>query len=136
MAEKAEGHEMTNKFVESSPHFKREEFACKFTNLCFMDPEAVDRLEKLRVEFGKPITLSSAYRDSSHPAERTKKFPGYHGKGMAYDILVHGEDAVRILELALKYGYGGIGVNQKGEYSQRFIHLDTRDPKETRIWSY
>ena len=124
------------KFLECSKHFTREEYACKFTNLCFMHPEAVEKLEKLREEYGKPIRLSSAYRDSTHPAERTKKHVGYHAKGMAYDLLVYGSDALRILELALKHGYNGIGVNQRNSHDQRFIHLDIRNTEKSAIWSY
>lgn len=124
--------------VESSLHFSREEFACSFTNNCAMDSEMVEKLEALREEFGQPMRLSSAYRDPKlHPRERTKpNGPGYHGKGMAVDVLIHGPDAIRLLKLAIKHGFNGIGINQRNDFSQRFIHLDTRSPEKSAIWSY
>lgn len=123
--------------VESSPHFSREELACSFTNHCAMDSETMEKLEALREEFGRPMYLSSAYRDPAHPRERTKpNGPGMHGKGKAVDVLIHGPEAIRLLELALKHGFYGIGVNQRGDFSQRFLHLDTRNREKSAIWSY
>jgi len=124
--------------VESSPHFSREELACSFTNSCAMDAATIEKLEALREEFGKPMRLSSAYRDPIlHPRERTKpNGPGMHGQGKAIDVLVYGADAIQLLELALKHGFSGIGVNQRNDFSQRFIHLDTRNPEKSAIWSY
>ena len=124
--------------IESSPHFSREEFACSFTNNCAMDLEMVEKLEVLREEFGQPMRLSSAYRDPKlHPRERLKSNgPGYHGKGMAVDVLIYGADAIRLLKLAIKHGFNGIGINQKNDFSQRFIHLDIRDTEKSAIWSY
>ena len=124
--------------VESSLHFSREEFACSFTNNCAMDSEMVEKLEALREEFGQPMRLSSAYRDPKlHPRERMKpNGPGYHGQGKAVDVLIYGADAIRLLKLAIKHGFNGIGINQKNDFSQRFIHLDTRNPEKSAIWSY
>lgn len=124
--------------IESSPHFSRKEFACSFTNNCAMDLEMVEKLEALREEFGQPMRLSSAYRDPKlHPRERMKpNGPGYHGRGMAVDVLIYGADAIRLLKLAIKHGFCGIGINQKNDFAQRFIHLDTRNPEKSAIWSY
>ena len=48
------------------------------------------------------------------------------------------EDALKLLELAIKLGFTGFGINQKG--SSRFIHLDTLENSSARprptIWSY
>jgi uncharacterized protein YcbK (DUF882 family) len=123
--------------IESSPHFSREELACSFTNNCAMDLEMMEKLEALREEFGQPMRLSSAYRDPSHPRERTKpNGPGYHGQGKAVDVLIYGADAIRLLKLAIKHGFNGLGINQKNDFAQRFIHLDTRKPEKSAIWSY
>jgi zinc D-Ala-D-Ala carboxypeptidase len=124
--------------IESSPHFTREELACSFTNNCAMDLEMMEKLEALREEFGQPMRLSSAYRDPKlHPRERMKpNGPGYHGKGMAVDVLIHGPEAIRLLKLAIKHGFNGLGINQRNDFSQRFIHLDLRKPEKSAIWSY
>ena len=102
-----------------------------------MDASFMRKLEALRLEWGKPIRLSSAYRSVSHPRERTKlNGPGmHHGKkgtgGQAVDVLIERGEAVEFLRLAIKY-FNGIGINQKGE--GRFIHLDDRETPA--IWSY
>ena len=125
--------------VESSKNFSRDELKCSFSGECAIEEDALQKLQALRDEWNKPIKLSSAYRSNSHPRERTKANAGYHhGKngngGMAFDCLIAGEDVVPFIVLAIKHGFKGIGVNQKGEWNQRFIHLDTR--QKYACWSY
>ena len=127
--------------VESSKNFSRDELKCSFSGECAIEEDALNRLQALREEWGKPIKLSSAYRAAHHPRERTKPAgkPGYHhgingNGGMAFDVLIAGEDVVPFIALAIKHGFKGIGVNQKGEWNQRFIHIDTRD--KYACWSY
>jgi uncharacterized protein YcbK (DUF882 family) len=92
------------------------------------------KIESLREEFGKPMRVSSAYRDPvRHPAESRKTVPGYHAQGRALDILVSGNDAWRLVALAMDYELS-VGISQKGPHEHRFIHLDDRP--EPIIWSY
>ena len=97
----------------------------------------MDRLQRLRTMYGKPMRVTSGYRDPSHPIEIKKSRPGAHSSGRAVDIAVRGEDALRLIQLAIQCGFTGIGVQQKGE--GRFIHLDDLSgpdwPRPT-IWSY
>ncbi|MCV5341128.1 hypothetical protein OFC87_29810, partial [Escherichia coli] len=67
----------------------------------------------------------------NHPIERKKVKAGWHNKA-AIDLKVSREVAHKVLELAMKLGIKGIGVNQKGEH--RFIHLDMRPNR--MVWSY
>jgi zinc D-Ala-D-Ala carboxypeptidase len=126
--------------VSESKNFSRDELKCSFSGECEIEEDALQRLQALRDEWGKPIRLSSAYRSAENPRERTKKTgPGYHhgvnGKGgQAFDVLIAGEDVVPFIALAIKHGFKGIGVNQKNEWNQRFIHIDTRD--KYACWSY
>ena len=126
--------------VESSKNFSRDELKCSFSGECAIEEDALEKLQALREEWNKPIRLSSAYRSNSHPRERLKpNGPGYHhGKngngGQAFDCLIAGEDVVPFIALAIKHGFRGIGVNQKGEWNQRFIHIDTR--QKYACWSY
>jgi zinc D-Ala-D-Ala carboxypeptidase len=67
--------------------------------------------------------------------EAKKASPGAHASGLACDIGVQGEEAHRLLALALEAGFTGIGVQQKG--SGRFLHLDTLEGRFTpTVWSY
>lgn len=121
-------------------NFTREELQCKQTFECEMVPSFMDRLQALRIEYGKPMVVSSGYRSPRHSIERNKKRPGSHAMGCAVDIAVSGADALRLIELAIMKGFTGIGVKQTGPHSQRFIHLDDAAPQIWRprphIWSY
>ncbi|KZX61306.1 peptidase M15A [Alcanivorax sp. HI0033] len=98
----------------------------------------MEKLQALRTEYGKPMTVTSGYRHPTHPIEARKASPGAHASGRAADIAVQGGDALKLIELALKHGFTGIGVNQKGD--GRFIHLDDlkHEPGRPRpwVWSY
>jgi len=119
--------------TDHSPRFSRAELQCKHTGRCDMMQSFLDRLEALREEYGKPIRVSSAFRDASHPAEAKKDKVGYHGLGRAADLLV-GYDGYRLLELAIKHGFKGLGCSFRGDVSQRFLHVDDRDIPA--VWSY
>ena len=86
----------------------------------------------------KPLTINSGYRSPEHPIEYVKQTPGAHASGKACDISIARGDALKLIEIALKLGFTGFGINQKG--SSRFIHLDTLESTKDRprptIWSY
>ena len=119
-------------------YFNRGEFECSHTHTCEMDQEFIDQLNILREEFGKPLTINSGYRSPEHPIEYVKQTPGAHASGKACDISIARGDALKLIEIALKLGFTGFGINQKG--SSRFIHLDTLESTKDRprptIWSY
>lgn len=121
------------------PHFSEDELRCSHTGECHMDPLFMERLEGLRIAFGMPMRLSSAYRHPTHPVEASKDKPGAHSTGCAVDVLVHGREAHRLLKLAMQHGFTGIGIKQKGVHEARFIHLDTLsadDAFRPTVWSY
>lgn len=103
-----------------------------------MNADFMRRLQNLRMAYGKPMKITSGYRDKSHPIEAKKNEPGAHYTGHACDIAVRGADALRLVQLAIVHGFTGIGVQQKGDV--RFIHIDdlTVADKFPRpnIWSY
>ena len=119
--------------------FVEDEFRCSHTGRCDMQADFMDRLYSLRLDYGRPMVIASGYRHVSHPIETQKPRPGSHTFGRAADISVSHADAVYLLELALKHGFTGFGVAQKGG-SGRFLHLDDMDPSPMRprptIWSY
>ena len=119
------------------PNFGEDEFRCKHSGQCVMVPEFMARLQRLRIAYGRPMTVTSGYRHPTHPIEAAKAAPGAHSTGRAVDIAVQGADAVRLIALAIAEGFTGIGVQQKG--SGRFIHLDDLPsgafPRPT-VWSY
>jgi len=120
------------------PNFSKEEFDCKHTGKNEMQHSFMDKLQALRTAYGKPMKITSGYRDASHPIEARKAKPGAHATGMAADIAVSHTDAHEVLRIAFELGFTGIGVQQKG--GGRFIHLDTieNNPDQPRphVWSY
>jgi zinc D-Ala-D-Ala carboxypeptidase len=120
---------------DAYPNFSYEEMSCSHSGDLDIDPGFMDMLQSLRDKYGKPMTITSAYRSPMHPIEMAKPAPGSHSKGVAVDIAVSGEDAYHVLRLAFLEGFLGIGVSQKG--SGRFLHLDmTSHVPRPRIWSY
>tara|TARA_R100001129_G_scaffold186604_1_gene179163 strand:- start:3418 stop:3801 length:384 start_codon:yes stop_codon:yes gene_type:complete len=122
----------------TSTYFSMHEFKCSHTGKCEMNPDFIDKLNDLRLAFGKPMRITSGFRDVTHPIEVKKKTSGAHTTGQAADIAISREDAFHLLSLALSKGFTGIGIQQKG--SGRFIHLDTLKNTKERprptVWSY
>lgn len=118
------------------PNFKASEFRCSHCGSEGIRAELLDRLQAMRTEYGKPMIISSGYRCPQHPVEAPKAVPGAHALGLAADISTQGAEAHRILGLAFKHGFTGIGVQQKG--SGRFIHVDVAKNELPRpsVWSY
>lgn len=119
-------------------YFTADELRCQHTSEEGITPKFLEKLNAIRHECDFPFTITSGYRAPEHPIEARKATPGAHASGRAVDIGVRGDRALKVIEVALKHGMTGIGVNQKG--GSRFIHLDDLDasgkfPRPT-IWSY
>ena len=117
-------------------NFTPDEFRCKCgCGEVLMDPRFMARLQHLRSAYKRPMKITSGYRCAKHPVEAKKPMPGVHSQGIAADIGVRGSEAFALLEMAFKFGFTGIGINQKGD--SRFIHLDiSTDDNRPTIWSY
>ncbi len=129
-----------------SPHFNEDELRCKCGcgRMEFSDM-AIDWLEKLRVNFGGPIRINSGYRCPEHNAAVSST--GLNGphtitthNNVTVDISEVGGEALDLVHEALKLGFTGVGVKQKGSHSGRFIHLDrivpgARQPRPY-LWGY
>lgn len=120
------------------PNFSESEFACSHCGKAEMDPGFLNKLQRLRDRYGKPIVVTSGYRCPEYNDEISSTGrDGPHTTGMAVDINVGGTNGHRLLYFALLEGFSGIGVNQKGAQDERFIHLDTLSkPPRPNIWSY
>lgn len=96
------------------------------------------KVEKLRLLAGFPMPVNSAARCAKHNASVSSTGEnGPHTTGRAIDIGVSRENAYKLIQMAIGFGFTGIGVSQKG--ASRFIHLDDLEsPKYPRpnVWSY
>ena len=120
-------------------HFSTDELKCRCgCEIPGMDEEFMRKIETLRVEYEKPLGVSSAYRCPEHNSRVSKTgLSGPHTTGQAIDLRVSGEDAFNLIEIALVMGMTGIGVSQKGLHGARFIHLDNLiGNNRPWIWSY
>jgi zinc D-Ala-D-Ala carboxypeptidase len=106
-----------------------------------MDKTFLEILDEIRHRCGFPLKVSSGYRSPEYNMSVSSSgLNGPHTTGKACDILVAGEQAYILIGHALDLGITGVGINQKGEFGQRFVHLDilTRAegyPRPT-AWSY
>ena len=110
------------------PNFSYKELACQHCGSIALEESFLVALQELRDAYGKTMRITSGYRCPQHPIELKKSSPGYHSVG-ACDVAVSGEDAIKLLTLALNLGWTGIGINVPS-----FIHLDRRPAKT--IWKY
>jgi len=126
--------------AQVTEHFSHQELACRCGCGRMEIPVSfLDKLEELRTAFDKPMIITSGYRCPKHNNDVSGSGQdGPHTQG-AVDISVSGEDAHRLLQLAFIVGFTGIGINQKGSFSGRYIHLDDLPPNNRprpRVWSY
>lgn len=118
-------------------YFTEKELRCRHCGENHIEPSFLEKLNRMRHEAGFPFPVSSAYRCPAHNMNVSSTGPnGPHTTGRAIDIKVSGERAFWIISNAARFGFTGIGVNQKGDYSGRFIHLDDLEEGRPWVWSY
>ena len=125
---------------DSWKYFTREELKCKGTDECFMDEEFMKQLHRLREDYGRPMTITSGYRDVSYNTVIGGSPNSAHILGQAVDVAVSGNLAYDLIRMAMLHGFTGIGVAQRGPHNKRFIHIDNivnsnTSPRPT-VWSY
>lgn len=109
-----------------STNFSASEFACfDGSDPFFVAEELVEILQKIRTNFGKAVTITSAYRTESHNDAVGGSPTSQHLRGMAADIQVSGVTPATVAAYAetLLPSSGGIGI-----YSS-FTHVDVRTTK-------
>jgi zinc D-Ala-D-Ala carboxypeptidase len=97
------------------PNFKETEFKCTASGLCKMEPKFLEAMQYLRQNFGRPLTISSGYRDpTTHPIEIKKIEKGVHTYGIAADILIsHGLAHELLSTIMMLKIFTGVGISQK-----------------------
>lgn len=108
-----------------TPHFRAGEFACRCRRPeCDAPPMQMglmQKLEALRVEWGKPLLTTSASRCEYWNTKVGGAHDSQHLLGNASDFDFQEPGQLRrFVELAEKIGFGGIGEGK------RLVHLDDR----------
>lgn len=117
------------------------EWACKGTGRIMVETDFLDRFERLRVAFGRPLIITSGYRSPEHNRQVSATGDdGPHTTARAVDIRIYGTWALDVIRRALDEGFTGIGVMQLGPRGGRYLHLDDLPDAPDRprpwIWSY
>ena len=110
------------------------EFACRDgTEGIIIDKRLAEGLQRMRDIVGKPIVITSGYRNPEHnravggalPSPTSEGSQHLYGKGA--DIAVVGMTGDQLATIARQVGFTGIGV------ASTWIHVDVRDiPAEWR----
>lgn len=110
--------------------FSLDEFRCKH---CGCLPEhgmseiLLERLDKLRKDYGFPIMVSCGYRCPSHNAEVGGVYDSQHIYGKAADIWVNGDYEYFYRFVINSKLFDGVGYYPYDE----FVHVDVRDDGES-----
>jgi hypothetical protein len=123
-----------------TPNFSNAELACRCGCGALPSRRFMDKVQRLRRLWDRPLTVSSAKRCPAHNQTVSATGPdGPHTKD-AIDFVIPAEDVWGFVRLAMSEGFTGIGVHQRGPHAKRFIHLDDlpNEPGQPRprIWSY
>lgn len=122
------------------PNFTPSEMACRGSGELVVVPSFMTRLQCLRDEYARPITVTSGYRTPAYNAKVSRDPAAPHPFARAVDVAVFGADSVDLIVLAKSYGFTGFGDRQHGPFKERFVHLDDLGPADGRPrpwkWSY
>lgn len=115
-------------------NFPKSEMDCKHSGRNEMQHEFMAKLQRLRDEFDRPMTITSGYRHPTHPIEARKTHSnGEHTQGMCCDVrCVNSATRFTLISLALKHGFTRIGV------AKTFLHLGLggKGLPNNVIWEY
>lgn len=99
-------------------NFTRQEMSCPCCGEEYVDPDAMDKLQNLRILTG-PLTINSAHRCALHNA-RVGGAPLSMHKKLAFDVAIKSYNRLELYKTAKKVGFTRFG------FGQTFIHLDTK----------
>ena len=105
--------------------FSPREIACKGTGKLTIDTEAMDMLQRLRTNLGKPLILTSAYRSPEHNRKVGGAKASKHMECVAFDVRMDNHDPHTFEAAARAAGFSGFGYYPKSG----FMHIDTAEPR-------
>lgn len=114
--------------------FKVDEFRCKCCGGLGDEGrllELMERLDKVREVYGRPMPIMSGYRCPKRNVQVGGAPLSRHLKSEAADIVIGGSrDRYDLVKAALSSGFRRIGIG-KG-----FVHLDISDEEADVLWLY
>ena len=101
-------------------NFSPAEIACRGTGKLLVNEPALDKLQALRDQLGKPLIVRSAYRSPEHNRAVGGATRSKHLDGAAFDIAMTNHDPVAFEAAAREVGFLGFGFYPRSG----FIHVD------------
>lgn len=117
--------------MQYTNNFSKSEFDCPCCGKNEMDINHVKRLQVLRDELNRPLSINSGYRCEIHNEEVGGVTGSRHLIGIASDIDTEDFGYSQLYELikyAIVLGFRGIGIGEN------FVHLDTRKTPH-KMWT-
>lgn len=112
--------------MKISPHFDRDEFACKCKcGFDTVDALLLEALDAIRTHFNQPVTVTSACRCNTHNKKVGGSTNSQHKKGRAADIQVRNTSPSAVATFAEELGMS------VGRY-ETFTHIDSRSGPPAR----
>ena len=111
--------------MKISLNFHRSEFACPCVDNCgcdTVDAELLSVLEAVRLQFDRPVHITSGHRCERHNADVFGRPSSLHLAGRAADIRVDDTSAPAVGDWLRREFPGRYGI---GQYDS-FVHFDTR----------
>lgn len=109
-----------------SPFFLPKELASKGDSSIKIEKKALAALNAVRDEYGKPLIITSAFRDVRHNKKVGGSPVSRHLEGIAFDISIPSHSVgLQLEKIAIANGFTAIG-----RYSN-FIHIDMRPSKKS-----
>ncbi|WBQ09871.1 D-Ala-D-Ala carboxypeptidase family metallohydrolase [Hyphomonadaceae bacterium ML37] len=102
------------------PNFSPAEIACRGTGALRIHEDALDRLQALRDQLGKPLIIRSAYRSAAHNRAIGGSPRSKHMDGAAFDIAMANHDPSEFEAAAREAGFAGFGFYPRSG----FMHID------------
>lgn len=93
--------------------------ACPHCGEFYLDPDAMDALQRLRQHLGRPVYVNSGHRCPIHNA-RVGGAPLSEHKKIAFDVAIHPHTPGQLLAAAQAAGFTTFG------FYQTFLHCDRR----------
>lgn len=95
------------------------EIACPCCGEMYLDAVAMDALQKLRAEWGKPVRINSGHRCAAHNKAVNGVADSMHLRAVAFDCHCPKAEQTAFVLAAIKSGFTGIGDSYKN-----FVHVD------------
>lgn len=109
-------------------YFNFDDFDCSHCGKNWTDIKLLQKLDLVREEYGKPITITSGYRCPEHNKAVGGVPNSQHVSGKAADI--SGASLDDLYDICLKH-FKAVGDGRR----KGFIHVDLRDDTDRR-WVY